>query len=274
MVLWNSRDSDWERFLNIQKELAGVRSFLPEIFASDAIHGLILEEDLGDMTLKSLVSARPENLDRLYKSVLDALVEWQGINTMTSAVIASRAMDLEVFLWESRYFAQHCVTEFYGCDALLTKDWENERMQIALEASAFPKVCIHRDFQSENILFRDNAVRFVDFQGARLGPAGYDVASLLFDPYVPDLDNGRSETLFEFYREKAGHAMSAESFYLCSLQRLMQALGAYGNLSIHKGKERYREFIPVAINRCIHVAERLSRFPHLQTILYTCRDKK
>jgi N-acetylmuramate 1-kinase len=274
LVLWNSKDNDWERFLTIQKELAGAIPFLPKIFASDSIHGLIIEEDLGDMTLKSCSQGLPENFEHLYQSVIDALVHWQGINMLASTVIASRSMDLEVFLWESHYFAQHCVTEFYGCDSLLTSDWEKERTHIALEASAFPKVYIHRDFQSENILIHKNAVRFVDFQGARLGPAGYDLASLLFDPYVPQLENGMSEKLFEYYQKKTGHSMSAESFYLCALQRLMQALGAYGNLSIHKGKERYREFIPVAVSRCIKIVKKLPRFPQLQTILYACRDKK
>jgi N-acetylmuramate 1-kinase len=212
-------------------------------------------------------------METAYRSALDALIRWQGIGPMTSAVIASRSMDLEVFLWETRYFAVHCVTEFFGCDALLTKEWEKERTQIALEASSFPKVYIHRDFQSENILLHDNAVRFVDFQGARLGPAGYDVASLLFDPYVPRLDEGVSGRLFDYYQQKTCRAMHEESFFICSLQRLMQALGAYGNLSIHKGKERYRQFIPLALDRCFKILEKISRFPHLMTMVKVCREK-
>jgi aminoglycoside/choline kinase family phosphotransferase len=274
LILWDSRDSDWNRFLAVQKELSNVIPFLPAIYASDDVHGLILEEDLGDTTLKSLSLEHPETLERAYVSVLEALVAWQNIATITSATIASRSMDLEVFLWESRYFALHCVTEFYGCDSFLTPEWDKERTQIALEASSFPKVYIHRDFQSENILIHNNAVRLVDFQGARLGPAGYDVASLLWDPYIPQLENGLSEKLFEYYQKKTFHAMSPDTFYICSLQRLMQALGAYGNLSIHKRKERYRQFIPIAVNRCIKIIEKLSRFPQLQAILYACRDKK
>jgi N-acetylmuramate 1-kinase len=274
LVLWESRDEDWSRFLTIQKELKGIVPYLPDIYASDEVHGLILEEDLGNATLKSVSITQPELLERIYTSVIDALIQWQKIETITSAVIASRSMDLEVFLWESRYFAQHCIIEFFGCDSLLTKEWEKERMQIALEASTLPKVYIHRDFQSENILIHDNSVRFVDFQGARLGPAGYDVASLLFDPYVTQLGDGLSENLFDYYQKKTSSAMRAESYYICSLQRLMQALGAYGNLSIHKGKERYRQFIPVAIDRCCKILEKMPRFPQLQRVLQACREKK
>jgi aminoglycoside/choline kinase family phosphotransferase len=146
-------------------------------------------------------------------------------------------------------------------------------MRIAREASALPKVCIHRDFQSENILMCGNEVRFVDFQGARLGPAGYDAASLLFDPYVPQLDDSASTRLFEYYLSKTVTGISEEAFYVCAVQRLMQALGAYGNLSIHKGKERYRRYIPIAVERCISIAEKLPRFPQLLRILEVCRKK-
>jgi N-acetylmuramate 1-kinase len=274
LILWDSHDNDWNRFIAIQRELRDAVPFLPEILASDEVHGLILEEDLGDTTLKSHVFGHPEALESAYFLVLDALVQWQNIATMTSAVIASRSMDLEVFLWESRYFATHCVSEYFGCDALLTKEWEKERMQIALTASSFPKVYIHRDFQSENIMLHNDVVRFVDFQGARLGPAGYDVASLLFDPYVPQLDEVLSGKLFDYYQKKTRFSMSEDSFYICTLQRLMQALGAYGNLSIHKGKERYRQFIPLAIDRCLKIMEKFPRFPELQKILRTCRETK
>jgi hypothetical protein len=273
LILWDSRDEDWPRFLTIEKELGAVIPFLPKICADDAKHGLILEEDLGTMTLKQYCMERPDLLEPIYQSVLDALIRWQSMDITISHVIAARSMDLEVFLWESNYFGIHCVTEFFGCDSLLGAAWEKERMRIAREASALPKVCIHRDFQSENILMCGNEVRFVDFQGARLGPAGYDAASLLFDPYVPQLDDSASTRLFEYYLSKTVTGISEEAFYVCAVQRLMQALGAYGNLSIHKGKERYRRYIPIAVERCISIAEKLPRFPQLLRILEVCRKK-
>ena len=273
LILWNSRDEDWSRFLSIEKELSTTIPFLPKIYANDAKHGLILEEDLGNTTLKQFCTQFPGKIETMYRSVLDTLLTWQKTEITASAVIASRSMDLEVFLWESNYFSVHCVTEFFGCDSLLDAAWETERARIALEASSFPKVCIHRDFQSENILVQNGAIRFVDFQGARLGPAGYDAASLLFDPYIPQLEGGIGKRLFEYYLSKTTTGISAEALYLCGIQRLMQALGAYGNLSIHKGKERYRQFIPTAVERCIGIAEKLPRFPQLLKILAACRNK-
>jgi N-acetylmuramate 1-kinase len=273
LILWNSRDEDWPRFLDIEKELGDKIPFLPKILAHDAKHGLILEEDLGTMTLKQFCRERPNQIEQMYTSVINALIQWQSMEIIAGAVIASRSMDLEIFLWESRYFSVQCVTEFFGCDSLIDAAWEKEREKIALEASALPKVCIHRDFQSENILVQNGAIRFVDFQGARLGPAGYDAASLLFDPYIPQLEGEIGKRLFDYYLSKKATGISAEALYLCGLQRLMQALGAYGNLSIHKGKERYRQFIPIAVERCVGIAEKLPRFPQLLKILTACRNK-
>jgi aminoglycoside/choline kinase family phosphotransferase len=245
---------------------------LPKIFAHDAQHGLILEEDLGNATLKRACTEFPHKIETFYKSAIDALIGWQAIAPSASMVISSRAMDKDVFLWESRYFAQHCVTEYFGLDVMLDAAWEKERESISLGASALPLVCIHRDFQSENILILNDAVRFVDFQGARLGPAGYDLASLLFDPYIPELRDVVQERLFKYYCLKSATAMHAEPFYLCAAQRLMQALGAYGNLSLHKGKERYRRFIPVAINRLLAISGKLPQYPRLHEIVDKCND--
>jgi aminoglycoside/choline kinase family phosphotransferase len=202
--------------------------------------------------------------------VLKALAVWQGLTGSASAVIGSRAMDREMFLWETDYFARHCVGDFFGCEAMLNDKWEKERLTIALSAAALPQVCIHRDFQSENIMLHKGKVRFVDFQGARLGPAEYDVASLLYDPYVPMLDHAVSERLFEYYVSIVPHTASSHSFRMCAMQRLMQALGAYGKLSIHKGKDWYRAFIPVALERLADVIGQGRDFPVLRSIVAAC----
>ncbi len=271
LVVWNSADNDWHRFIAVQRDVSATVPFLPRISAYDDRHGLIVEEDLGALTLKKFCDkTSPERFAAAYRLALDALASWQRIDPGQSAVISSRAMDKDMFLWESEYFAEHCVAEFCGLDALLTKSWERERRRIAEAAAGFSQVCIHRDFQSENILLHNGAVRFVDYQGARLGPAAYDVASLLHDPYVARLTPVLSKKLFEYYRSVAPLAVSPRSFRICSIQRLMQALGAYGNLSIHKGKDWYRAYVPVALRRLAFVLAGRPSFPELSKIANEC----
>jgi hypothetical protein len=275
LIIWDSSDNDWTRFISIQRDVSPVLPLLPGIFASNDGHGLILEEDLGALTLKKYCTsgeATDASLEIIYRKVLDALVQWQEMGAGVSSTIASRDMDIEMFLWESDYFTMHCVREYFGLDRLITSAWKKERQQIAAEAAGFPKVCIHRDFQSENIMLRDGRIRFVDYQGARRGPAAYDVASLLLDPYVARLTPTLSTLLLTYYLSIAPGRVNDRSFKICALQRLMQALGAYANLSIHKGKDWYREYIPVALSRLEQMADGQASFPVLQEIVRTCRE--
>jgi aminoglycoside/choline kinase family phosphotransferase len=119
--------------------------------------------------------------------------------------------------------------------------------ELAEKADAFPKTIVHRDFQSQNIMITDGDIpRLIDFQGARIGPPGYDVVSMLWDPYYR-LDEDLRERLLDYYIqgmiEKSGGKFIEEDFrktlLTCRLQRHMQALGAYGFLSSVKGKKYF-----------------------------------
>ncbi|NLG19509.1 MAG: phosphotransferase [Fibrobacter sp.] len=274
LVVWDSRDEDWSRFIEIQGDLSGQIDFLPAIYNSDEMHGLILEEDLGNMTLKRFShenSSRRQEVASAYREVLRSLYKWQKMDVSGSPAIKSRKMDLETFLWESSYFARFCVTDFCACERFLDDAWERERRALAEEASRLPGCCIHRDFQSENVMIFESRIRFVDYQGARLGPPQYDTASLLFDPYVSFLDELADE-LYSYYSGLTGDTDDKRAFYICAAQRLMQALGAYGNLSLHRGKEWYREFIPVALERLCGVLGTLPEFPRLRRLAETCSE--
>jgi aminoglycoside/choline kinase family phosphotransferase len=273
LVEWDSDDEDWPRFLGIEAQLSLSVPFLPKIYANDPLHGLILEEDLGNVTLKRFCldhAGQNVIIEDAYRKVIDALVVWHSQDVTNCPFIASRSMDVEAFLWETSYFARHCVVEFFAKEDLLTAGWEEERRRMADSAAAIPAVCMHRDFQSENVLIADGRVRFVDFQGARLGPSHYDAASLLFDPYV-DLGYGMIDNLIGYYLSKTGAASDSGNFYLCAAQRLMQALGAYANLSLHKGKPRYREFIPAALERLYYVLDYLPDYPVIKGVVHGCQ---
>ena len=93
----------------------------------------------------------------------------------------------------------------------------------------------------------------IDYQGARMAPAAYDVASILWDPYYR-LDDGVRERLTAYYvgemaKQSAGfnEKLFRESLIPCRLQRHMQALGAYGFLSAVKGKKYFLKHIPEAL---------------------------
>ena len=120
-----------------------------------------------------------------------------------------------------------------------------------------PRGLVHRDFQSQNVLLIHGEAWLVDYQGLRPGLAEYDLASLLFDPYVTITANERNE-LLDYYAGLRGlnGTEMRQRFWFCAAQRLMQALGAYGNLSRNQGKPQFKQHIPAAVANLIYVCER------------------
>ena len=124
--------------------------------------------------------------------------------------------------------------------------------EIAERLASLPRVLVHRDFQSQNIIIRNGHAYLIDFQGMRPGLSKYDLASLLYDPYV-DLSGGEREELFESYRamrERNGCPLRTddeEIFRLCAMQRLMQALGAYAFLGLVRENKAFLSHIPAAL---------------------------
>jgi len=99
---------------------------------------------------------------------------------------------------------------------------------------------------------RNGLAYLIDFQGMRPGLAEYDLASLFFDPYV-DLSSAERDELICYYRNKQaenGRVIDGDfddTLRLCAMQRLMQALGAYGFLGLVKGHKQFLKYVPTAV---------------------------
>jgi aminoglycoside/choline kinase family phosphotransferase len=112
---------------------------------------------------------------------------------------------------------------------------------------------VHRDFQSQNIIVRNGQAHLIDFQGMRPGLAEYDLGSLLYDPYVVLPESERTE-LIAYYRARQLEndvAIGGEfdlKLRLCTMQRLMQALGAYGFLGLVKGHKHFLMHVAAAVH--------------------------
>ena len=93
----------------------------------------------------------------------------------------------------------------------------------------------------------DGQLEIIDYQGARMGPSAYDLASILWDPYYRLEDNMRGR-LVDYYismiEDKFDADYFRETLIVCRLQRHMQALGAYGYLSLVKGKKYFLKYVP------------------------------
>jgi aminoglycoside/choline kinase family phosphotransferase len=117
--------------------------------------------------------------------------------------------------------------------------------QLLLDA---PRVVVHRDFQSSNVLCRRGRIALIDFQGMRPGPAAYDLASLLCDPYVQLTPAVRPRLLARYAALCPAQGESVKALFAwAAVQRLAQALGAYGRLA-GLGHRQFVAFIaPAAV---------------------------
>lgn len=237
----NARYADCAAFLRAR----GVS--VPRVLGHDADRRFLLFEDAGSEDLWARRTEPWPERRELYRRALGeaAVMHACDLAEAEAAGVLQAPFDEALYAWEQDYFFEH----FLGGDEAVRGD-----IPLADEArrlASLPRVLLHRDFQSQNIMLHGGEVALIDFQGMRAGLAGYDVASLLYDPYVPMAEDERAE-LSRDYAEMAGRdnlsAWEAE-VRACARQRLMQALGAYGFLGRVKGRTHFLEHIPVAAGR-------------------------
>jgi aminoglycoside/choline kinase family phosphotransferase len=173
--------------------------------------------------------------------------------------------DVALYRWEQEYGLQNCFRRcFRVSEERVQKLWlRPELLQLAEELASRPRVLVHRDLQSQNIIISDDEAFLIDFQGMRPGLAGYDLASLLYDPYV-DLADTEREDLLAYYLDRLHSSIDREQFreifLRCAIQRLLQALGAYGVIGVLRGKPEFLRHISPAIKSLRQVASVLASF--------------
>ncbi|MDA8101044.1 MAG: phosphotransferase [Nitrospiraceae bacterium] len=252
-------DPDYERHLVLSRFFESHNVPVPKLLGSHEQSRRALFEDLGDLSLYSALRFMGNSqgrVEKLYRQVLDILVLLHG--TVTDSVsacppLASRIFDYEHLRWETSYFLERFVTGFRKAIVADRKALDEELHRLAQAVSAFLPAVIHRDFQCQNIMIRNDLPRLIDFQGARMAPPAYDLVSILSDPYFR-LDDGMRERLLDYYciaMRSASPEFDEPSFRRsllpCGLQRHMQALGAYGFLSLVKGKKYFFRHVPEAL---------------------------
>jgi aminoglycoside/choline kinase family phosphotransferase len=155
------------------------------------------------------------------------------------------------------------------------EDLEDDFVDLAQSAVAFSiNGFMHRDMQSRNIMIQNNTFYFIDFQGGRLGPVQYDIASLLIDPYV-ELPVRIKDRLLEYATEMLASSAGIDpdrfktGFRYCAITRNLQILGAFGFLSRVKGKTYFEEYIPGAVKTLKHALSTFEKaeFPKLKTVV-------
>jgi aminoglycoside/choline kinase family phosphotransferase len=257
LVKYNLEREENRHYVEIAEFLATHDIRAPKIYFHDPAEGLIWIEDLGKTDLWSHRAEGWIVRRAFYESALGEIVKLHCLPEKEAVAIRKNLpaeFDAALYRWEQNYFFENCLGRFFGMPAEQTAKLAQIHSlgRIAERLADRPRLLVHRDFQSQNIIMRNGQAHLIDFQGMRPGLAEYDLASLLFDPYV-EFSRVECEELLADYESKraAAHNPVApdfrDMFRLCGIQRLMQALGAYGFLGLVKGHKAFLDHIPAAI---------------------------
>ena len=277
LVKYNLEREENRHYVQIAEFLAEHKIRAPKIYFHDPAEGLIWIEDLGKADLWSYRAESWLVRRAFYESALGEIVKLHCLPQKATRAIQTNLpaeFDAALYRWEQNYFFENCLGRFFGVEPeeLSALTALPVLAGIAGQLAQKPRVLVHRDFQSQNIIIRNGQAHLIDFQGMRPGLAEYDLASLLYDPYVTFSRAECEELLadYESKQEAAGQPVapdSRETFRLCGIQRLMQALGAYGFLGLVKGNKAFLDHIPAAMQSLRSLAGEIPELEKLSEAL-------
>ncbi len=272
-----------EAFLAFSKHFHDLGLNVPEVFAVNAEQTCYLQSDFGDDNLfahvqKTLMAGGfGENVIQLYKQALKHLVKLQVLGHQGldySKAYPTECFDRQAIIDDLNYFKYYFVKPHEEIDfneTRLGKDFEAFADFVSHAPCDF---FMYRDFQSRNIMVKDNELYFIDFQGGRKGPLNYDVVSLLYQVKAQIPQTVRNE-LIQYYKEELRQFVNPEEVNFDLYQpyfvylRLLQVLGAYGFRGLIQKKSHFIESIPYALKeiQALAQAQPLSDYPELQHVI-------
>lgn len=250
---------------------------VPEVYIVSTDGMNYLQEDLGDTQLFRLIKDNGlcDSTKRLLSQTIRLLprIQFEGAKDMDFSVCYPQAsFDRRSVFWDLNYF-KYCFLKPSGTEFqenLLEDDFER-MASILLHAPS--DTFMYRDFQSRNVMIKDEKPYFIDFQGGRKGSFYYDVASFLWQAKANFPDSLRQELIEEYLDVlQTYHTVSKEEFTNTLrhfvLFRTLQVLGAYGFRGNFEKKTHFVESIPYALaNLNALLNEGFEAYPYLCKVL-------
>ena len=233
--------------------------------------GVLAVEDLGDETLQDWLAASGKDPTPLYREAINIIATLQQcgktLDTETGPPF-DIVFDVSKLHWELAFFQ----SEFLGAHRRVILNnatataLDREFHIIAEELAAEPRVLCHRDYHSRNLMVRDGRLVVIDFQDARMGPATYDLVSLLRDCYV-DLDPTLVTTMLTAFLTTVPAAHTSDfqrRFDLMSVQRHLKALGTFGHQITVADRP---EFAPALLRALGYLRQTLHEYARFSRLL-------
>ena len=279
-VVGTNRDEN-RAFIYMARHFRALGLPVPEVYWVSEDEMSYTQEDLGDTLLFNRLE--PELLEKAIRAL--AHIQVEGAKDFDwSVCFPVPGMDERSIRWDLNYF-KYCFlkgTKIEFSEPKLEDDFDKivQRLTSNSECGLTSNTFLYRDFQSRNVMIKDDKPYFIDFQGGRRGPTQYDVASFLWQAKAnlsPDL----REKLIEAYLDELEKISNLQSSIFNKdawraalphfvLFRTLQVLGAYGYRGYFERKPHFLESIPLAIKNLKELfeanAELQNEYPYLYAI--------
>ena len=258
--VFNQNKYENTAFLKFTKHFLKYKIHVPNIYSINLSKNIYLIEDLGNTQLLNLVNETrineliPEKIISFYKESLIELIKMQviaGRDLDYSFCYPFKEFNKEAILFDLNYFLRNYIEtqNFRYNHKNLLNDFEQFADYLLKADRDF---FMFRDFQSRNIMIKNNQPYFIDYQGGRKGALQYDLASILYQAKANIPEPVRLD-LVNFYLAEAEKYIKIDTknfiefFYGFALIRILQTLGAYGLRGLVEGKTHFIESIRPAI---------------------------
>ena len=264
LMVWEPFKNDGSYpFLSVRDHFAKHSVQVPQVAGLDPATGLVLLEDLGDLTLERKFWENQSHSAAMpyYRLTIDELIKMHYPATFdrNDCTAFKMSFDVEKLLWEMNYGRDHLLVGL--CQAKLSelekKEIEKVFLKVCSTLNDEPKFIAHRDYHSRNVMLKLGKARIIDFQDARLGSVQYDLVSLLRDSYV-NMDEAMGRELIGYYLDRrreyargSGHGLEDPSlerfmriFEIQTVQRCFKACGSFSSFYNLRSDTRYLKYLP------------------------------
>jgi len=272
LIVFNNNFKENQAFIEFSKSLEKTEIKVPKIINSDIENNTYIIEDLGDDTLFSIIEKENNNnifsdkVLSLYKKIIKELPKIQILadkNINYKYCYPRKHFDKQSILWDLNYFKYYFLKLAHiDFDEQELENDFNSFINYLLDTNT--NFFLFRDFQSRNILIKNNEPYFIDYQGGRKGALQYDIASLLFDAKAKIPNNIREELLKLYITEVKKYTTINEQEFLNKytgyvLIRILQAMGAYGYRGYFEQKTHFLTSISPAIENLKYILPKLDK---------------
>lgn len=269
---------DCRPYVHVARLLGSAGVHAPAVLAADLARGFLLLTDLGTRTY--LAALDPASAPALYSDAIDALIRWQlatreGELPAYDEALLARELDL----FAEWYVGQHLSRTLTPAQAATLAA---ARRKILDNNLAQPRVYVHRDYHSRNLMLGTPNPGVLDFQDAVVGPITYDLVSLLRDAYVTWEEERELDWAVRYWERarRAGLPVREDfgAFWLdyewMGAQRQLKVLGIFARLFHRDGKPAYLGDLPRVMAYLRRTANRYRALGGLAQLLDELEERK